>query len=312
MKGYKVFKSDFTCKGFQYEVGKTFHHKGEVIPCESGFHFCLKPVDCFHYYLFDSNNIVCEVEASDVIIEDGRKHVTNTLTIVRQLSWYEVLDLLNTGNANTGYDNSGDDNSGKHNSGDCNTGNNNSGDYNTGNNNSGDYNTGSYNLGHDNTGNKNLGTYNSGYYNAGNHNAGDYNTGDYNTGNYNAGDYNSGNQNTGKNNSGSYNTGNNNSGYFNSTNYSSGVFNTQQPKAYFFNKPSDITTEEWTHSKAYHILSKLTILRTDTKGKICNTNHTEIWTELWENLTDKEKSIIQEIPNFDEDIFFEITGIKLP
>lgn len=30
MKGFKVFNSDWTCKGFQFEVGKTFTE--DVIP----------------------------------------------------------------------------------------------------------------------------------------------------------------------------------------------------------------------------------------------------------------------------------------
>ena len=33
-----------------------------------------------------------------------------------------------------------------------------------------------------------------------------------------------------------------------------------------------------------------------------------IW---WENLSEKDKKIVQSIPNFDADVFEEITGIKL-
>ena len=35
---YKVFNSDWTCRGFQYEVGKTYSIKGEPVMCKSGFH----------------------------------------------------------------------------------------------------------------------------------------------------------------------------------------------------------------------------------------------------------------------------------
>ena len=39
VKGYKVFNPDWTCSGFQYEVGKTFEHDGNIEMCGSGFHF---------------------------------------------------------------------------------------------------------------------------------------------------------------------------------------------------------------------------------------------------------------------------------
>ena len=54
IKGYKVFKSDWTCRGFQYEVGKTFKHEGNIKICGRGFHFCQKASDCFNYYDFVS------------------------------------------------------------------------------------------------------------------------------------------------------------------------------------------------------------------------------------------------------------------
>lgn len=50
MKGYKGFNSDWTCKGFQYEVGKTYETEEKIEPCKSGFHFCEKLEDCFEHY----------------------------------------------------------------------------------------------------------------------------------------------------------------------------------------------------------------------------------------------------------------------
>lgn len=40
MEGYKVFESDWTCRGFQYEVGKTFEEDVTPSCCNRGFHFC--------------------------------------------------------------------------------------------------------------------------------------------------------------------------------------------------------------------------------------------------------------------------------
>jgi len=152
MRGYKVFNPDWTCRDMQYEVGKTYEMEQTPIICERGFHFCEKVADCFEYYRFDSDNKVAEIEAFGELDfeEDGNKHCTNKIKIIRELNWYEVLDLVNTGKGCTGIRNSGDRNSGNWNSGDRNSGNRNSGnrnsgDWNSGNRNSGDWNSGDWN-----------------------------------------------------------------------------------------------------------------------------------------------------------------------
>ena len=132
MKGYKVFNPDFTCRGFQYEVGKTYEE--DVVPdvCKVGFHFCQKLADCFGCYDFNPNNKVAEIEALGEIDEDDNKCCTNKITIVQEITWQEVLEMVNTGKGDTGLCNSGDCNSGNCNSGNCNSGNWNSGDWNSG------------------------------------------------------------------------------------------------------------------------------------------------------------------------------------
>ena len=152
VKGYKVFNPDWTCRGFQYEVGKTFEHDGKIELCGSGFHFCQKASDCFNYYDFNSNNKVAEVEALDLVETEGNKSVTNKIHIVREIPWQELLTIVNTGKDCTGLENTGNRNTGDWNTGDCNTGDCNTGDCNTGNRNTGDWNTGDWNTGNRNTG----------------------------------------------------------------------------------------------------------------------------------------------------------------
>ena len=107
IKGYKVFNHDWTCRGFDYKNGKetpagqTFEYEGNIEVCSSGFHFCVKAVDCFNFYDFDSKNKVAEVEALGLVETEENKSVTDKLLIVKELTWHEVLDLVNQGKDNT-------------------------------------------------------------------------------------------------------------------------------------------------------------------------------------------------------------------
>ena len=222
-------------------------------------HCCKKAVDCFNYYSFSSSNRVAEVVAYGEVREKGNKCCTNKLKIVRELSWYEVLDVVNTGENCTGKGNSGN------------------------------WNTGNYNDGHRNSGN----------HNSGNSNAGSCNSGNWNSGNRNSGSCNSGNCNSGNHNSGDCNIGNWNSGDWNKINYSNGCFNTIEPKIKFFNKESNLTYEDWLLSDAKKILEG--IPTEDYK-------YAQDW---WNRLEDTYKQIILDIPNFDREIFKEITGIDV-
>ena len=154
IKGYKVFNPDWTCRNFQYEVGKTFEEDVTPKCCDRGFHFCTKASDCFSYYGFNPENKVAEVLALGTVDteSDDTKSCTNKIQIVREISWQELLTIVNTGKGCTGLCNTGDWNTGGWNTGDWNTGNRNTGNRNTGNRNTGNRNTGDWNLSSFNTG----------------------------------------------------------------------------------------------------------------------------------------------------------------
>ena len=291
IKGYKVFNSDWTCRDKQYTCPGKFEEDVEIDVCSRGLHFCRKAADCFNYYKFDSNNHVAEVIAYGEVKEEGDKCCTNKLKIVRELSWHEVLDIVNTGEHCTGNRNSGN-----RNSGDCNSGNRNSGDC-----------------------------------NSGNRNSGNRNSGNRNSGDWNSGDCNSGNRNSGNRNSGDWNSGNRNSGDWNKTNYSNGCFNTIESKIKLFNKESDLTYNDWILSDARDLLNKIPteILEwvwfddmseeekevnpnaEDTDGYLKIMKPHECAQDWWDKLKDTDKKIILSIPNFDREIFKEITGIDV-
>ena len=249
--GYKVFYPDWTCRGrFQYEVGKVYEMDEKPECCSKGFHFCRKLADCFNYYRFKPNNKVAKVIALGEIDEedDDSKCCTNKIKIVEELSWEEVLKLVNAGEGNTGLGNSGDCNSGNYNSGDC--------------------------------------------------NSGDYNSGD-----------------------------------FNKTDHSNGCFNMEEPKIYLFDKPSEWTYDDWLRSDARNILyfipgSANWILPYDmtdaekkqhpeyetTKGylkELSEADLSEKRQRWWDELNDEDKECIKSIPNFDAEIFKEITRIDV-
>lgn len=116
--GYKGFNKDLRCRGFQYEIGKTYEMEEEPILCERGFHFCEKLIDVASYYPFikydvnfgsdygylitgfnKSSNRYCVVEAIGDVCEEelqlDTKHATNRIRIVRELDKKEILDILN-------------------------------------------------------------------------------------------------------------------------------------------------------------------------------------------------------------------------
>ena len=136
MIGYKCTDMNGCCRGFKFEVGKTYTKdtpKEELKCCtDKVFHFCReiyaleKESD---YKLTESR--LFEVISGD-FIRDGDKYGTNSITILREIEGDEKLELINSGDRNSGNSNSGDRNSGSRNSGDRNSGNWNSGDLNSG------------------------------------------------------------------------------------------------------------------------------------------------------------------------------------
>jgi hypothetical protein len=50
IKAFKAFDANLSCRGYRYEIGKTYEHAGPIKLCISGFHACAIPFDCWHQY----------------------------------------------------------------------------------------------------------------------------------------------------------------------------------------------------------------------------------------------------------------------
>ena len=69
MRAFKGFNKDLTCRGYQYEEGKEFHTERAEC-CDTGFHSCEYPLDCFGYY-DPAHSVFHEVELSGEMDKSG-------------------------------------------------------------------------------------------------------------------------------------------------------------------------------------------------------------------------------------------------
>ena len=308
MIGYKATDMDGCCRGFKFEVGKTYTKdtpKEELECCtDKVFHFCreLFAIEKESNYKLSKSRLF-EVIAGD-FVRDGDKYGTNSLTILREIEDEEKQNLINSGNWNSGNRNSGNCNSGN-----CNSGNRNSGNCNNGNRNSGDCNSGNCN-----SGNRNSGNCNSGNRNSGNCNSGNCNSGNCNSGNRNSGNCNSGNRNSGDCNSGDWNSGDCNSGYFNS----------DTPFVRMFNKETDKKFDEigfpdflyfdlnvWvSHDTATDEEKELHKEEIETCGGFLKPlDYKKAFRLAWDKADKEEHKELLTLPNWNNEIFREISGI---
>lgn len=96
--GYKGFDRGWKCRGFQYEVGKTYEMEGEPKLCERGFHFCTSPLAVLEYYAPTNRFAIVKADKNDVIYDatansNSHKAVARRITIVREITLDEIISL---------------------------------------------------------------------------------------------------------------------------------------------------------------------------------------------------------------------------
>jgi hypothetical protein len=286
---YKVFNRDWTCLNYNFKnskgiaVGTTHSIRKKPILCSTGFHYCKDLSDCFSYYEFKSTNKVAMVEILGDIdkTDDGDKECTNKIKILKELSWEEVLKMCNKGTENDGL----------------------------------------LNNGYNNLGDRNYGCYNVGNKNFNNHNYGNYNTGSNNIGHDNPGHDNEGTQNNGR-----FNFGNSNSGSYNKTSYSNGFFNTTEVAFYMFNKLTKVPRDRIRfpyYLRNGNLTEFITEEEMTAKEKLANPSYKytkgylkkytikQVIKKQWKESDDADRRLTLKLPNFNNEIFKEITGIDV-
>ena len=280
----KGMDKNMQCRGFQFEIGKEYKIETNGKPLklcsDTVFHYCksLPQVHMF-YNCWNEKNRYFEIEVLGEEVTDGLKCGSNHIKIVREIEGEELNNLKGLNNGNTGLFNSGNKNSE-----------------------------------HYNSGNSNSGNSNSGYKNSRNSNNGACNSGDSNYGDFNSGDRNNGHR---------------NSGIANKCDFSNGVFcNESDMNIRIFNKPSGMSLEEFTNSRYWKAMCEAEFTLTEwiyytieekaaepekdrIGGYLKVYSMEEAWANWWNKLSEGAKQTIQEIPNFDPEIFEDITGIDV-
>ncbi len=89
----KGFDASLQCRGFQFAVGETFAHKGEVRACQGGFHAITNdahPLSVFDYYP-PAGSRFCRVELSGAThSDDGVKVAGEILKVGQEIGLREL------------------------------------------------------------------------------------------------------------------------------------------------------------------------------------------------------------------------------
>ncbi len=81
----KGFDRDLKCRGFEFEVGKTYEHEGDVEICASGFHAVENPMDLMGYYMpmVDGNRVATVAQSGKIARHDEDSKIASAILSVR-------------------------------------------------------------------------------------------------------------------------------------------------------------------------------------------------------------------------------------
>lgn len=92
MKGYKALDKNVQAihgDGMQFELGKLYSVKGEVVPCLNGYHFCKKIEQLNRFYNI-ANSRIFEIKVYGNIKKDYKNYVAKKIRLIRELTKEEI------------------------------------------------------------------------------------------------------------------------------------------------------------------------------------------------------------------------------
>lgn len=88
---YKGFDKNMKCRDFQYKIGETFTHEGEVKHCESGFHAYPAPLDTLAHYQ-PAESLFCIVEQLGKTRHRWGTVASSVITVKSEINLFEMVE----------------------------------------------------------------------------------------------------------------------------------------------------------------------------------------------------------------------------
>lgn len=99
-KAFDITERGLVCRDYLFKENEWSEEINEIIPCESGYHYCTNLFEIFSYYsgALDKDIAIYICEVGDKIIKTSTsKCVTNKIKPIKRLGREDIIRILNGG-----------------------------------------------------------------------------------------------------------------------------------------------------------------------------------------------------------------------